>query len=357
MNSRRLTLSTAIALPVVMSLDLGAAAAQDAFDWTGMYVGASLGSTQTNSAGTIAYGEGDSVEAGWTSPDGYFTGEIYNDVDSSSVTADGPDNDQTADLDMGSLVDWMTEASTLGDGTSGSVFGGAQWQFGNFVVGSEFRVGTGAGNTSYSYAWLDGTDDSDQGQCDVNNLTDCNISTNLPGTGLLWSGTDTIEGETLNRTDHVYIDGSVDQRNSIAFASNIGISLSAVARAGIAFDRVLFYGLAGPTVAQVSASTAASVQETGAIDVSSVNEAGSASLDGGHGYYWEGSTAEQRVSAEIGLGAEVALTDNVILRGEASYSNFGSISVTGYSEETDATYTVTQDLSRVSVQTGILFKF
>ncbi|WP_127142532.1 outer membrane protein [Pelagibacterium montanilacus] len=59
----------------------------------------------------------------------------------------------------------------------------------------------------------------------------------------------------------------------------------------------------------------------------------------------------------VGGGVEYAATDNSILPLEGSWTNFGSISVEGESDETDATYEVTQDVSNWSIGTGVSFKF
>lgn len=354
---KHLLLSTALVVPAALSLlaTAGAASAQETYDWTGIYVGASVGATQADSEGSVVYGQG--TDTGWTAPDGYFIGQIYQDVDDSGVGTEGNDGeDDSSYLDLGDLGNWLTSADASKLDWTGAVYGGAQWQFGSLVVGGELRATIGDLETSYSEAWLE-PDSYDFTTAYCNDEEGCYGYTDLP-TSDSWYGWDDIDGVSMSDDDSIDIEGWVEQINYIGFSSNIGTSVSALARVGVAMDRLMVYGVAGPTVATISAKTAASVQETGEINVGSEDfDDLTAHLDGYESYYWEGSASESRVGVEVGIGAEYAITDNVILRGEVSYSDFGSLSVTGVSEDTDATYTVTQKLSRVAVQTGIMFKF
>lgn len=350
---KRLLLTTSLVVPAALSLAAvaGTAQAQDTFNWSGMYIGASVGSTQSTTSAEVVYGSDDS--AGWT--DGYFAGDIYQDVENAEV---GAYDDNYYELDLGSLDEWVTEADFDNMSWNGSVFGGVQQQFGNIVVGGELRASFGEAETWYSEAWLSSTGDYGIAYCESDE--GCEAYTDLPEfneDGDLWYGYDNVEGDSMGDDDWIDIDGSVGQINTIGFESKIGTSVSAVARVGLAVDRLMVYGLAGPTMARVSAATYASVFESGSIDVSLSDSDSTVDLDGFADYYWNGSVSEDRVGVEVGMGAEYAITDNVILRAEGTYSNFGSLSVTGYSDQTDATYTVTQDMSRVTVQTGILFKF
>lgn len=355
MVSKRYLITTSLMFSAAMTLASGAALAQETFDWSGIYVGAGAGSSQSTSQGTIVYGS-DEV-AGWTSPGGYFTGEIYSDVEGTGVYVDGynGNNDQYG-VSLDSLDNWLTSATSTTQGWSGSAFAGAQMQLGSLVFGGEVRASTSTTTSSYSEVWLDGA--SDDGSAYCNDVDDCSGFVNILLTPGLWSGWDYVDGDFLSEDGSLSIDAGVSQANYIGFDSSIGASASALARVGMAVDRMMIYGVAGPTVAKITANTSAYSREIGYIDVETTESSGdTASYDGGADYYWSGSHAETRVGAEVGIGAEYAVTDTIILRGEATYSNFGSVSVTGYSDDTDATYTVTQDLSRVTAQTGILFKF
>jgi len=337
-----------MAVSLVALMATGSAAkAQDVFDWSGFYVGATAGATSTNSDAGIVYTDGE--YAGWS--DGYFTGEAYDEVDSAEIDFYG-DSEEGYELSLGSLEDWVTETETGELTWSGTAVAGAQSQFGAFVLGGELRASVGSFETSYAYDYMSYTGDNGSITCPNDDDEDpeetCLVDVNGG-----WAVD--VDGVSISEGDSAYLWGGVDQDGRLVFSANIDQTFAAVARAGIAADRFLIYGLAGASVAEITSTTAANVEETGALEAEAGGSDDAEIL--GDYYSWYGESSESKVGLLVGAGVEYAVTDNVILRGEVSFANYGDVSVTGYSMDTDATYTVTQSITQTKAEAGLLFKF
>jgi len=355
---------TAFARPVfaISSLILLSSAtsslAQETYNWSGVYFGATAGASETTSDGNIVYGSGS--YAGWE--DGYFEGEIYDDVEDAELEVyyyDGEENYgwDYADVDLGDLDQWITEFDASDMVWNGTVFAGVQQQFGALVIGGEFRATLGSVETTDSWEWRDGTSDYDSASC---YYYSCGVDTyDMPYEDGNWeTGYNYLDGNTIDGDDYAWLTGELDQSNGIGFSASFDTSFSAVARAGIAADRVMFYGVAGASIARVTATTGAYVYEEGEIEAGYNSEISPGlHYEGDALYQWYGENTEDLVGYVAGLGLEYAMTDNIILRGEATYTDYGTISVTGVSNDTDATYTVSQKLTQLQVQTGVLLKF
>lgn len=96
-------------------------------------------------------------------------------------------------------------------------------------------------------------------------------------------------------TGEVDIDATIDWTASLR------------ARAGVAFDGVLLYGTAGLAAAKISSTEVIEVVGAGGFD----------------GDY-PASQSAVHYGYAVGVGAEVMVTENVSLRGQYMYSNFGS---------------------------------
>lgn len=336
----------------------GSALGQDMFDWSGFYVGGAVGVVQSDSSADVSYGtDAEGISAAWSASDGYFTGAIYDDVDDdvdgASINYDDanfPEDDDYDELDLGELTPWLNHLDLTSLSWAGMGFAGAQVQMGAFVLGGEVRGVFGDFGNSYSDDWSDSVTDS--GSVDYDNEGGT-LTASLPSS-VNWTG-DSVVNENMDGSG-AEIHGDVDQDNSLAFGTSYDSYFAPVAKFGVAADRFMLFALAGPSVAEVTATTSASVDEVGHVGVENGGNS-VADVDGSASYDWSGSNTETVWGYTVGAGVEYAATDNMILRLEASMTDLGTIEVTGQSEDTGAEYTVTQTVANFALQTGVSVKF
>ncbi len=369
MSTTALAGSVLTASSLALALSSAPVAAQEVFDWSGFYVGGGVGVVQSSNHDSIVY-DGGGLTSGWTAEEGVFTGEIYRVIDNAGIIVSNADPYDLAyddyELSLDELDDWATEAESESAQPLGVVWAGGQWHMpdSRLVLGGEFRASFGSYGSTLADSWSQTVGDSGTATCETDD-DDCTVLTTLPHPlpllpGLLllpnWSGYDDVAGAQVDSDDEVDISGSYTQAVDMSFGTSYDRAFSALARVGVAVDRVMIYGVAGPTVADVAASTSLTVTETGVIDIGT-DQDDFAEYMGEATYEWSGSFAEQRVGLTVGAGVDYAVTDSLILRAEASYTNMGDISVTGASSDTDATYTISQKLGAGQVLAGASFKF
>lgn len=331
----------------------GSALGQDMFDWSGFYVGGAVGVVQSDSSADASYStDAEGISAAWSAPDGYFTGEIYDAVDAAGINfnANNAGVDDSFDIGLGQLGAWLTATDLTALSWAGMGFAGAQVQMGAFVLGGEVRGVFGDFGNSYSDDWSDSVTDS--GSVDYDNEGGT-LTASLPSS-VNWTG-DSVVNENMDGSG-AEIHGGVDQDNSLAFGTSYDSYFAPVAKLGVAADRFMLFALAGPSVAEVTATTSASVDEVGHVGVENGGNS-VADVDGSASYDWSGSNTETLWGYTVGAGVEYAATDNMILRLEASMTDLGTIEVTGESDDTGAEYTVTQTVANFALQTGVSVKF
>jgi opacity protein-like surface antigen len=360
-------LTTALVAPTVAATSVllaGPAVAQDdPFNWSGFYFGGGVGIVESRGSQDLAYDDGGLI-SGWTSDDGAFTGDIFRTVDLAGVAAGSANPYDLAyddyNISLDNMADWATTADTSGTEAFGTVFGGGQWQVpdASLVLGGELRANFGSFGSSSVENWTATSTDSGSAECETNS-GDCLVASLLPGLVLTdWDVSypnGNVTGSTIDSGDDVTITGTVNQNNTMSFGTSFDKSFSALARVGVPVERALIYGLAGPTVARVTASTSATVEESGTIVLQAEDR--TATYSNSETYQWDGSVSENRVGFTFGAGVDYAVTDNILLRGEVSYTNLGSISVTGTSADTSSTYTVSQHIGSAQALAGVMFKF
>jgi opacity protein-like surface antigen len=356
------------------------------YNWSGVFIGGTVGATESTSKSSIDYGyvtteDGDGeYNVGWEN--GYFTGAIYDDMDgldmiatSNDGTEDTASHTDNAVVELGAMEDWLNYLKNTDMDWSGTAILGAQMQSGGLIYGAELRGTFGNFDTETSDEWTDTATGSDFETCEVtdNNGSDatCEVDYFPVGGNVTWDRT----------SDHIWNlnsnSGSADvaagyeatytQDNALSFGANYDKMYSPVAKLGFAADRVHMFVMGGPSWAKVTAVTSAQANESGHVDVYTDNSA--TALDdftgsdvvgvseGSRDYDWSGSNTETLTGYSVGGGLEWAATNNLILRVEGLYTDLGSISVTGTSNDTLATYTVTQELTNVSGSAGMLLKF
>lgn len=347
-------LSSSVIFATVAALAAPVVAQEVPYDWTGFYVGAAVGAMRSTSPGTLSYGD-ESLISDWGSEEGGFVSSIYREVDLAAVSAASLGSLKAGSLDLDDMDGWSTSERTESFDMFGNVFAGAQKQFGTFVVGVEGRLNFGEFGAGFADEWTDRVSDSTSVTC--TSRLGCLAGSTVPAyVALGWNGPLSLPITYLGRNDVMSLDGSVTQQGSMAFATSYQRSFSALGRFGIPVDRAMFYGVAGATVANVSATTSAVVDESGELTIG-ITDRNDLTYTADETYSWEGETSGSRVGLTFGMGVDYALTDNIALRGEVSYTNMGDISVTGSSEDTDATYTVSQHLGTAQATAGVMFKF
>jgi len=318
----------------------------DAYNWGGFYVGGLVGSAKTGSDAHVGYADDDSSPAvGWT--DGEFHGDVYNALQSLNVsTFEG----SATNSPIPDLIDWATILSGDDADVIGTGLVGYNVQRDNLVFGGELRAAFG--NFGASVSETLSTSGTTSGNVSFNNILNGNSFTYSDPEEILTS----IVGPISNTEGAIAYAATYNQDASIDFNTHFDTMISPVARVGVAMNRVQFFAMGGPSFAKVRAGTSATVREYAAnasVSQDSVPDPFSADKT----YEFSGSSTQSNWGFTVGGGAEWALTDNVVWRAEAEYHDLGSISATGVSADTDATYTVKQKLDGYSISTGIIIRF
>jgi opacity protein-like surface antigen len=382
---------------IIKSLLLGTAltcasasfAMAEDYNWSGIFLGGTVGATDSKSDSTVDYGSVSTEDidgnytVGWEN--GFFTGSVYDDLDSlnmNAVITEGGSGDGAATNDTATelyspdqLDAWVDAFNSSEMNWSATAILGGQMASGSLVFGAELRGTFGDFDTNTSDEWLDTASGEDFATCSVAATEDtCDITYTEPGDNAHTTWGDRTGGFAWNSTTEAAgtmsagYEAEYAQVNSFAFGASYDSVFSPVAKLGVAAGRVHLFAMGGPSWAKVKATTSASANEVARVDVF-YNEAAETGVDdftgdeavgveNGTAYYdWSGSNTETLAGYSVGGGMEWAATDNLILRAEGLYTDLGSIDVTGVSDETDATYTVTQELTSVSGSVGMLVKF
>lgn len=375
---------------IVKSLLLGTAltcatasfAIAEDYNWSGIFIGGTVGATDSKSDSEVDYSfvstedvDGN-YNVGWE--DGFFTGALYDDLDDLDMEAnlsglnDSAFNNPAVELyNPDQLEVWVDAFNSSEMNWSATAILGGQILSGGLVLGAELRGTFGDFDTATSDEWVDTALGEDFAHCSVTEDT-CDITYTQPGDNITWDDrtTDLDSGWTSNSgsLNAGYV-ANYTQLNSLAFDASYDSVFSPVAKLGVAAGRVHLFAMGGPSLAKVTATTSASVVENAQVDV--FYETGVTHNDvddfdgndavgvenGSTSYDWSGSNTKTLTGYSVGGGMEWAATDNLILRAEGLYTDLGNINVTGTSNETNATYTVSQELTSMSGSVGMLIKF
>jgi len=314
-----------------------------AYDWSGFYVGGLVGSAKTESDANIGYTNDDGgPSVGWTNEE--FHGDVYNALQSLNVsTVEG----YATNSAIPDLTDWATILSGDDADVIGTGLVGYNVQRDNLVFGGELRAAFGNFGAPVSET------------LSTNGTTSGNASFNFMGNSFTYSDPEgvlsSISSPISNTEGAIAYTAEYNQDASIDFNTHFDTMISPVARVGVAKGRVQFFAMGGPSFAKIRATTSATVHEY-ATDAS-VTYGSADNFSADKTYDFSGNSSRNKWGFTVGGGAEWAVTDNVVWRAEAEYHDLGSISATGVSEDTDATYTVKQKLDGYSISTGIIIRF
>lgn len=382
---KNIAIKTLLLSTMLTVASTGVAFADD-YNWSGVFIGGTVGATESTSKSSVDYGydtaagsdyedNADTYSEGWEN--GYFTGALYDDLDDLNMNAviNGSTDVATnsAAEEIGALQDWADAFKSSEMHWSATAILGAQMASGGLVYGAELRGTFGDFDTSTSNNWTESETPEDFASCTLTEDS-CDITYTPPGTNVNWS--DSTGGLGWNSTTEAAgtmnagYEATYTQVNSMRFGANYDSMFTPVAKLGVAAGRVHLFAMGGPSWAKVTATTSARAVEDAHVDVFynedtfGTTDAGDFSGDEAVGvenetesYDWSGSNTKTMTGYSVGGGVEWAVTDNMIMRAEGLYTDLGTIRVTGASEDTAATYTVSQKLTNVSASAGILFKF
>ncbi len=307
-------------------------------NWSGFYVGGSINQTESKSNSSTSYSNnGSNPAVGWTQ--NQFKGDVLNSINSMRIAPTDPgfaSNSNTISLPTAS-----TSFNSNKNITGGNIFAGINKQVDQIIFGAEVNLSFGNFGSSNSQNLNGGGN---------NYISD--------GEGANFSYTNynnVIQGLASPITDGRSNSADYTQQFSQQNSSKYNFLSQLLVRTGYSFGKVMTYVKGGVAYSNVTASTSAQITES----VSGTNNiiGSSTSYSGSTNYSFAGNTSKNMYGYVIGGGAEWALKDNLLFRFDAQYYDLGKINVTGVSNQTLATYSVSQKISAYSISVGIIHKF
>lgn len=308
-------------------------------NWSGFYVGGAINQTESKSNSTTSYSNnGANPPVGWTQ--NQFKGDVLNSVNSMSITPYPFMSGFASNSNTISLPTASTSFNSNKNITGGNLFAGINKQVDQIIFGAEVNLSFGNFGNSRGQSFSGGGNRYiSDGEGDYLSYTNYNnVIQGLPTR---------INNARTNSANYT-------QQSSQQNSSKYNLLSQLLARAGYSFGNVMTYVKGGVAYSSVTASTSAQISES----VSGTNTGGSnVSYTGSANYSFAGNTSKNMYGYVIGGGAEWAIQDNLLFRLDAQYYDLGKISVTGASNQTSATYSVSQKISAYSLSIGIIHKF
>lgn len=316
--------------PIAISLGLVSinVAAEELHDWSGLYAGGMIGYSNTK---TTAKGDGS-----------VFRGDVYESVNSMSF-----DNTDFSNISRNFNLSALSNHSSSQDtNAQGTLLIGVNKQNDHIVFGGEFRASFGDFGASTSSAGqssgsVTGHDFEGSGN-----------------TFILTNHNNVLSGYTspISLNDNwpdfsASYQQQISQKNEIKF-NNVE---ALIGRLGWAEGSLLWYVLAGVNYASVKANTRATIVES-AVGVLN-DDPTTYNFSGSKTYLFSGQHTKGMLGYTLGAGLDWAIDDKLTLRIEGEYHDLGSISVTGTSTQTLASYKVKQEITGYSLATGLIYRF
>ncbi len=307
-------------------------------NWSGVYVGGAINQTESKSNSTTAYSNnGANPPVGWSQ--NQFKGDVLNSINSMSIAPTDPGFASSSNTI--NLPTATTSFNSNKNITGGNLFAGINKQVDQVIFGAEINLSFGNfGNSSNQSS-------SGGGNNYISDGEGANFSYTNYNNAIQGLATPIANGRS-NSADYTQ---QFSQQNS----SKYNFLSQLLVRTGYSFGNVMTYIKGGVAYSNVTATTSAQITES----VSGTNNAigSSTSYSGSANYSFAGNTSKNMYGYVIGGGAEWALQNNLLFRFDAQYYDLGNISVTGVSNQTSATYAVSQKISAYSLSIGIIHKF
>ncbi len=337
---------TPIAL-VISSLSLNSFAESNSHNWSGSYYGGMLSSSKTNSDGNMNYfNDGADPSQGWSNSQ--FHGNVYNSIN--SMAAEDSDTNMggtPTNSSMPNPSNWLSSFQDSNRNGSLNLFIGNSKQFNNIVVGGEFRAAFGNfGATSENSLNSSGSKTGSFSDFEGAKVVFTNYNSVISGIS-----------SPITDWEGVNYSATYQQTSSQINKTDFNNSNSMVGRIGYSFGDFMIYGLGGLAFANVNAKTSTTINESVSGNVGTIMTTTSTSFSGQSTYIFSGERSKNMFGYSIGTGIEWAMKENIIIRFEAEYFNLGNITVTGTSQQTNASYNLKQEVYGHNLSTGIAFKF
>jgi opacity protein-like surface antigen len=319
------------------------------WDWSGVYVGASVGVTQALGGAGITYSNID-PDLG-SGPNGSFANGMYssdevvgNYLNDYSVVPPGYVLVPSTGTSTGSLTGnnlgvtntpltpWP-ESVPAGDlGVVGSLRAGANMQFGAVVFGVELDASLLDQVTELQHTIAE----------------DAILAVNQSAVD-----EDPFDEFPLDALNYNY-DSTYEQDGSFSYRAEVANLLTARARVGFAADRTLFFVTGGLAAGEVHQETSAQVSETSTNTNQGniANETADGVNNAVNQVTWEGSSSEFRVGYAVGGGVSHAVTDHLVLTLDGYYYDLGVQSVTATDNHGETSYEISQKFDGYLVRVG-----
>lgn len=337
---------TPIAL-VISSLSLNSFAESNSHNWSGSYYGGMFSSSKTKSDGSMNYfNDGANPSQGWSNSQ--FHGNVYNSINSMVAADSDPNTGITpTNSNMPNPSNWLSSFQDSNRNGSLNLFIGNSKQFNNIVIGGEFRAAFGNfGATSENSLNSSGSKTGSFSDYEGAKVIFTNYNSVISGIS-----------SPITDWEGVNYSATYQQTSTQINKTDFNNSNSMVGRIGYSFGDFMIYGLGGVAFANVNAKTSTTINESVSGNVGTIMPTTSTSFSGQSTYIFSGERSKNMFGYSIGTGIEWAMKENIIIRFEAEYFNLGNITVTGTSQQTNASYNLKQEVYGHNLSTGIAFKF
>jgi len=319
--------------------------AQD-HDWTGVYIGASVGVMRSNDDRNITYWSREGGNGFWEN--GMYgsrdmINSYYQDVQATYQYGTVPFANRRAlsqgsivgmmnDMSFNPITPWLEAIDEHGISVIGSAKAGFNIQLGPVVIGGEVD-GSLVKHVAKTYFGIAEA---------ASNTGDYSFCTGL--NCAIYSAH--FRGQYLQN-------GESTHEKSLEFLR------TARGRLGVALGRALIYGTGGLAAANVSVSTASQVSEAVITEwfggVSNVNDMGK--LTQSKLTSWQGAESKTKYGYAVGGGISYALSDHLVVNVDGYYYNLGKYSLTATDNRGDTSYTISGRLNGMALRSGIELHF
>jgi opacity protein-like surface antigen len=311
--------------------------------WEGMYFGGTLSHTNSkNKTDKIFGNNGATPPVGWT--EGQFLGDVAHALNSMD-TFGIPVFSETRSIE---LSDWNSKENSTKSVMGLGVLLGKNIQQDEWVLGGEVRLNFGnfGSVTNQSYTGSGSGHSSFEG----GRITFTNYNSVLSVTSPFNSG-DVFTSHEVNYTQ------LASERNEVKYNAVSQL----VGRVGYDLGDVMIYGAAGIALANVRATTSATIQESASgryvSGIFSPPLTGGTTYSGSATYRFSGSKSKNMLGYAVGVGAEWKVQEDMSFRLETMYYDLGKMGVTATSSDTAATYRVNHKVSAYNIGISLIKRF
>lgn len=342
----------------ILFLAFAAPVCADEFNWTGPYIGVSVGIGSKDNKKTVRYADNSAnYQATGTSaaPQGrwrngmyvsdYITESYYNNRASSVIMGGnfaygGTNLTSTGSLTEGAngtpnpLVSWLDFLKGSGLTFNGTARAGFNLQFGHLVLGGEL--------------------DSALMKQVAKKVLGIDEAARINATAQ----------QCYNGCNQTYISNfssQYEQGAEFSYDASTDFIRTARGRLGFAFGRAMFYASGGVAAAEISMRTSSHAIETADTQWEGHPNGGATADVGQHGSVnqvtWERKKSVTKYGYAVGGGMSYAVMDSIVVNLDGFYYNLGKSSITATDNFGETSYTITDRFRGAVIRSGIEFHF